>query len=133
MRIIISGEVKNNKLKLDDRSYFDKIITSFDNKRVNLYIEEYKKQRSDNQNRYYWGVVIKILSDELGYTPEETHEALKIKFLRIKGEKLDTVKSTTKLSTKEAEDFYEEIRRWASVELSIDIPEPNEVNFTEND
>jgi hypothetical protein len=38
------------------------------------------------------------------------------------------IKSTTKLSTVEFEDYMESIRRFASMELSLWIPEPNEKN-----
>lgn len=92
-----------------------------------LFIKTIRHSRSISQNNYYWGVVIKIVGDELGYLPEEIHDALRIKFLTIHTDKLPTVKSTVKLSTKEFEEYLEKIRRWASEELSICLPLPNEV------
>ena len=93
------------------------------------------KLRSVSENKYYWGVVLDILSDELGHTKTEMHEILKTKFLRdiayIKkknGEhlKVETSKSTTDLKTNEFEDYLSKIRNFASAELGIWIPEPNE-------
>lgn len=92
------------------------------------------KDRSQNQNRYYWGCVVQILSEELGYERDEVHEMLKYKFLTSKLPvetsktriNLGFVKSTTELDTKEFEEFLSSVRVWASRELGIYIQEPNE-------
>lgn len=39
-------------------------------------IKEWKKNRSTQQNNYYWGVVNKSLSNHLGYAPGELHTEL---------------------------------------------------------
>ena len=76
-----------------------------------------EKQRSSPQNRYFHGVMLQILSDELGYTLEEIKGVVKYKF---------GIKSTSSLSTADFESFMSDIRQWASRDLSIWIPEPNE-------
>lgn len=95
----------------------------------------YKKDRSNGQNRYYWGVVLKAFyNSEIGYTAEEWHEIIKHKFLKewrtVKGktktEEIEITRSTTDLNTKEFEELMTKIRQWASIELGIWIPEPNE-------
>jgi hypothetical protein len=92
------------------------------------------KIRSTPENRYYWGVCIKIISDELGYLPMEIHDMMKYEFLRCvvfiptRDKKMDEcviLKSTTSLSTVEFEEYLSNIRQWAS-EHSIYIPLPNE-------
>lgn len=129
MRTKFSGEIIKGKLKLDDQYYFNQHIKLLDGKRVILTLDKYVKPRSDNQNRYLWGVVYKILGEELGYLPEEIHDAMKLKFLIVHGNKIATLKSTTELSTKEFEEYVFNIRQWASMELQINIPEPNEIDF----
>lgn len=90
-----------------------------------------KKMRSLQQNAYYWGVVIDILANETGYTKDEMHEALKVKFLQYENVPgLPTMRSSTDLSTVEFETYMEMIRRWASQDLGIVIPEPNQTQFT---
>ena len=80
-----------------------------------------------NQNSYYWTVTVQIISDWTGYTPDEAHEMLKWKFLRREeAGKPPTVRSTADLTTSEAEDYYEQIRRWAGSE-GVRIPMPNEI------
>lgn len=94
-----------------------------------------KKQRSSNQNRYYFGVVIPCLSEHTGFTVNEMHEVLKYKFLKgwktLKTKKYyveaEYVRSTTDLNTSEFEDYMTKVREFASIELSCYIPEPNEM------
>lgn len=86
-----------------------------------------KKPRSIEENKYYWGCPIQILSEFFGYEPEEMHEVLKYQFLQDRSGRFPRVKSTTELSTVEFEDYMSRIRRWASIEFSVYIPKPNEV------
>lgn len=98
------------------------------------------KNRSLSQNKYYWGCVVQIISDELGYTKDEVHEIIKHRFLSenriIKGKTgevhVSLSKSTTELDTKQWEDLMSQIRIWASQTLGIYIMEPNEQINNEN-
>lgn len=45
-----------------------------DSKDWRITIERVRKTRSDEQNRYYWGCIIKTLSDATGYESEDVHE-----------------------------------------------------------
>lgn len=97
-----------------------------------------KPQRSNQQNRYYHGVVLERLANsEIGYDKEEWHEILKHKFLKKwvtlkdrngKFEEIEITQSTKELDTKGFEDFMTNARQWAST-LSIWIPEPNEISM----
>jgi len=93
-----------------------------------LEITKSYKTRSLNENSYYWGVIVKILSDELGYTAEEMHYSLKEKFIGSWEDDngLKVMKETKGMDTKTFEDYCSNIRRWASTDLSIFIPLPNE-------
>ncbi len=127
MKFFFSGKVENGKVRLDDKKKFDEYVKTLESKKIQIQIRKYKTSRSDQQNRYYWGVVVKILSDSFGYTPEEMHEALKWQFLRKKGVKIPTVISTTKLTTTQFKNYTEKIQRWASMEYGVMIPDPSEV------
>jgi hypothetical protein len=90
-----------------------------------------KMNRSQKQNAYYWGVVLKIMGDEIGYLPDEVHQLMGKQFLsyeRSPGELF--LKSTSKLSTVEFEDYLANVRRFAATELSIMVPLPNETEFS---
>lgn len=97
---------------------------------VEVTIEKRRKRRTDNQNSYYWGVVIRTIANECGYRSDEelaaVHAELKKKFLPHNG-KLAIPQSTTKLNTAEFTRYIEAVRDWAVSELGIYIPDAGEV------
>jgi len=122
-------KINNGKVVFEDRYKFDEFLKGIEDKEKLLIIDDIKKPRSENENRYYWGVVIKILADELGYLDKnDVHDAMRLRFLKENG-KLETIRSTASLSTQEFEEYLSKIRIFASSELNIIIPEPNSVEF----
>ena len=100
-------------------------------KEVEISIKELKPDRSNQQNRYYWGVVLKYISLDTGYTTEEANIVFKQMFLKADREfkqigDIVPTGTTTELSTSEMEDYMRKIRDFASQELSIYIPLPND-------
>jgi len=92
-------------------------------------IRESKNSRSLQQNRYYWGVVLKTISFDTGYTSEEMHQLMAKQFLSYEKNGKQFVRSTASLNTKEFEEYMSQIRMFASAELGIFVPEPNESGF----
>jgi len=131
MNFILKAKIEDGKLIFFNPSRYQQLLKSMSGV-VDIVFRKVKTPRSSQQNRYYWGVIIKILADELGYSPEDAHFALRLRFLRrydgeAKPTPLYVPKSTTDLSTKDFEAYQEDIRRWAASFLYINIPEPNEV------
>lgn len=122
-----TGSVVGGHIAIDSLDRYNSYIGKLNGKRVNVTVRLYKAQRSNNQNNYYFGVVCKVLGDYFGYTEEEMHDALKYKFLRKGACDIETVQSTTKLSTAEFEEYLENVRRWAAIEYNVIVPLPNEV------
>lgn len=121
----------NNKIipVMDDREKYMFFVENNRNKILHISFGREKKKRTIPENNYYWGVIVKILADYFGYTNDEMHETLKWQFLRIEQlGKPPKIRSTAdeSFSTKDAEEYYENIRRWALSEYQIYIPEPNE-------
>ncbi len=119
------GKVEKGLLILFDKELFNIQLKAFEGKHIDLSVKLPSKNRSNNQNRFYWGVLIDIIGKELGYTADETHEALKMKFLLDRRGKIPTVRSTAVLTTKEFEDYLEDIKRWAAEFLNVVLPDPN--------
>ncbi|WP_333664731.1 hypothetical protein [Desulfobacter postgatei] len=92
-------------------------------------IPKKKETRSDKQNRYYWGVVLKIIGDDLGYSTDEIHQLMQREFLKYENKENVFFRSTTTLNTKEMETYLENIRRFAILNLGIYVPLPNETEF----
>jgi len=93
---------------------------------------EADKARSLPQNRYYWGVVIKMLSDLTGYEPEILHEYLCSEFIGEKSrsvfDKLIMIRQkSSSLSASEFSEYIEKIRFWAFDKFGdkCDIPDPD--------
>lgn len=94
-------------------------------------IKRVRAGRSDPQRRYYFGVICAVLSQELGYTKDEIHEVIKVKFcpkdaVLPTGEVITIPGSTKDWDIADSQEKHEEIRRWALTDLEIYIPEPNE-------
>ena len=102
-----------------------------------------KKTRSSEQNRYYWGVVVRMVCEgfqALGnpVNPDNnedielTHEYLKRRFLQpiqvadVNGEVHELGYSTTQLSTSQMMDYIAQVQQFAVEFLNIVIPEPGE-------
>ncbi|MEN6423332.1 MAG: hypothetical protein ABFD76_15440 [Smithella sp.] len=113
-------------LKLATYKRLGDYLKTLHGKNIELTIRERKSQRSLNQNRYYFGVVLDILSNHTGYESDEMHEILKFKFLKTVKADMEYIKSTTKLNTVEFEEYLTKIKQWAAVELNCYIPDPNE-------
>lgn len=129
MIIVFPGRVKYGRLFLDNREKFDAYLVGLgDDIKVEVTVRKWRRQRSHEQNRYYWGVIIDMLGNYFGYEPEEMHEALKFKFLRKTDGPLETVRSTTDLTTKEFSDYCDGIKRWAASEYQFVIPDPGFVD-----
>lgn len=90
-------------------------------------IQKSKRKRSLNQNRYYWGVVLKVLSLHTGYTADETHQELARMFLSYDNNGKKFVRSTTKLTTWDFEQYLEKCRIWGRENMNCHIPMPNEI------
>lgn len=126
----MNGEVKGGHFYPYDKEEMREVMAKFEGKKVTVEVKKYRKDRSLPQLKYYWSVIIRILSEDLGYEENETHELLKSLFLRrvveLRGKKYVIIRSTSSLSTDEFAEYIEKIKRWASIEAGIFLPEPNE-------
>ena len=68
-----------------------------------------------------------MIGDQVGMTDEDTHEALRLKFLKDKTHKLETVRSTAELTKGEFAEYLIDIQNWAIPFLGIEKwPDPEE-------
>ena len=71
------------------------------------------KTRSPQQNNYYW-MIVKAVANEIGYTHDELHEIVKVKF---------EITSTKDLEQDEFSDFLDRlIRYFAQVGFPVEDP-----------
>lgn len=149
------GKVEDGQLKIVHRARFDSDLKLFEGKEVAIVVKKKRKVRSSPLNRYYWGVMVKMIMDglkELGMTTrlaehdewmkeiidaigkETTHQFLKSRFIEsIKideetGEVVKNEMSTKKMTNVEFVEYMQPIYDWARDFLGITIPLPDE-NF----
>ena len=108
------GSVINGKLNLENKDDFQNDLHKFHGEVV-LTLKELPKKKSNKQNNYYRGVIVKLLAQHIGHTENKMHEILKFKF---------DVKSTSKLSQDEFQDYIDRIMRWSAQFLDYALPDP---------
>lgn len=118
-----------------------KAITDYLNK-LDISQREYKvsivrkaEKRTLQQNRLYrlW---LNCISAESGNDVEDLHEYFKATFLDIHsriiyGKEIIRVTSTTELNTEQFKAYLDKVQQWASVELGIILPEPEDMIFSQ--
>ena len=121
------AEIVDGLLVVENERLLNEYLKRNEGKKMLVVVKPIRNQRSLNQNAYYHGVVLKILSEELGYFKDEMHDVLKNKFLHYVDEHgNDRTKSTSDLTTLSMKEYMDKIRSWALIEYAITIPEPNE-------
>jgi hypothetical protein len=132
---VAHGAMVRGKLRLIAPRALSEALTTWDDGPVTVTVERPAATRSVQANAYYWGVVVAALADYTGYTPDETHDILKMQFLSkalALARKNGTVVaefvvggSTTQLTSPEFFDYVERIRQWAFEELDVNMPPPD--------
>lgn len=107
---------------------FQEVLTRLKDKDVVVTVVPWKPYTSNDQYGYYYGVVLPIISDEVGHSVDELDVILKNKFLyeytKIGGELIKKPRSKTAVTTLEFSQYIEEVVRWAATVLSVVIPDP---------
>ena len=119
------------------------VAARFKGKQIEAIFRKKKKTRSSEQNRYYWGVVVRMVAEgfaDLGnpVSPDSdedlhtVHEYLKRRFLKpitaadANGEVHELGYSTANLSTSEMMDYIAQVQQFAAEFLNTVIPDPGE-------
>lgn len=92
-----------------------------------------RENRTVSQNRLYW-LYLACLEDETGMEKECLHDYFKQKYLTIEDVEIGniTIKktiSTTKLNTSQFSEYTNKIAAFASAELGIILPNPEDLAF----
>jgi hypothetical protein len=133
--VVTTGFVRGGRLEIRNRKRFAGDLGRMRDGEVLITVSRKHATRSVQANRYYWGVVVELLSEHTGYTPDEIHEVLKAKFIpkklavsdgngEIKGEFV-IGGTTTEMNKLEFGEFITNIRQWAADELDVVIPDPD--------
>ena len=137
MRVEITTSIQNGIFKRNRNIVLD-AIKSFNGFDVVLTIAKAKKKRSNNQNAYYWGLLIPLtqnaIKTEWGeiWSKEKTHDFYKLHFNYIEkvnettSEVIKIPKSTTDNTTTQQEEYHAQIREFLKDWFNVTAPLPNE-------
>ena len=131
----MNGELIVNLSEPREKSNLLQHIRSLDGLH-RIAIKKHRKGRSPQQNRYYHGVVVAMITDHLraqGYnefTEDLVHEYLKDQFLQRTvvneqtGEYIKVSGSTASLDTVRFNEYIETVKQYAAERLGLFIPDP---------
>ena len=131
---ILYGVVDDKgKFHADNQELFKTVFLNLLNKTVELVARKRRAQRSIPQNNYYWAVVVKMVSEAMGLSKDETHNFLKANFnkeiLIVNGKEYTKIRSTKDIERGDFNnEFIREIQQFAAEDLRIDIPDPYQVD-----
>ena len=126
--------ITNGKPVLDNATGFLNECRQLEGKRCVVTVSPVRKQKSNQQQRYYRGVVVQRFAEYWGCSNDEAHRALSREHLTVipANKEMPSYIRSTELgewTTTEWEDYMEFLRTWGLIEFGIYIEKPNEVVF----
>lgn len=120
-------KVSNKADKQAVLAYLDKLV---EGKSYDVTIVRHKERRTVDQNRLLW-LWLNCISDETGQDKNDLHEYFKQKYLGFDTRTMFGVQvyksvSTSSLDTKQFTQYLEHIQAFASTELGIYLPNPED-------
>lgn len=137
MKIEVTTSIQNGIFKRNRNIVLD-AIKSFNGFDVVLTIAKAKKKRSNNQNAYYWGLLIPLTQNAIKaewgeiWSKEKTHDFYKLHFNYVEkvnettSEVIKIPKSTTDNTTTQQEEYHAQIREFLKDWFNVTAPLPNE-------
>ena len=121
------------KLVVHLKEHFISFLSRFEEGTdLEVIVRKKTKKNSRQEQRYYRGVIIPFIANEIGHSNDMTHSILQPMFFKAIDEKgFEYIRSTSlnNWTTVEWEAKVEEIRKWSYEFLGIVIPLPNEITY----
>lgn len=128
--LVFYGKVlSGGLLVLDKPQEYAKHVRAHRGRFVEILLRKRKTQRSSQANRYYFGVVVKLLADHCGYDRQEMHEALAMRFLRIEDCPITGAPRRKRTPDTDSQEFSEYVNHCIrlAAEFGVVIPEAKDV------
>lgn len=133
---VSSAEKRNGQMQLRNRAAYDAAMRTMPDGEYTVTFERRKATRSEQQNRYYWGVVLATVAEHTGHGVDELHEYFKQRFNSKRVVLVDPTTgevkdentiglSTAKLNKVTFADYVNHIVQFAHEDLNVTIPPPD--------
>lgn len=128
--LIVQARVEGGELKVPGRKFLLAALKGWPDMPVDLEIRPFEETRRARANRYYWGVVLKMMATEMGEAVDALHEVMKLRHNTgdatdpSTGEHIRIARSTTKLTVQQFSDYIEKVMLDGAEYLGLTFPEP---------
>ena len=120
---MLDKQAGRKRLRLYSEKFYQHQINKFKvGDKVSIYLTNKRPKRTEQQNRYYWGVYLPLIAEKTGEGDlDSLHTLFKGKFLtqgikKVLGHATRITKSTTELSTSEFCEYIMNIENLTQVE-----------------
>lgn len=117
--MIFNCEIQNGKTVWYDPQKVARFIDTLEGKRIIVTIEKWSPRRSNQANRFYWGVVLPAMSEATGFEREECHEIQKHMWLLTEKNGQTFARSTATLTKAEFSEYIDKVIRFLVTELGV--------------
>jgi hypothetical protein len=119
---------EDGRLELASRRDFTRLLASMRRGPVTVDVAVARAKHSQKARGYYWGVVLKLISEHTGYDVNELHELFKRRFTQpvikeVLGEEIE-VWTTAEDDSLEFYTYVEDCRR-VGAEMGVETPDPD--------
>lgn len=132
---VTTARIRGGHLQMRNRQRFETAMRQFRDGEVIVTVERAHATRSEAQNAYYFGVVLKYLHDYTEQGVDDLHEYCKHRFNAkvlmlcdkdgvIVGEER-VGQSTAKLNKLTFGEYVERVRQWMRDDLGVVTPDPD--------
>ena len=127
-----TGFVRDGKVRIDQPDRWKALLEHMEGKPIEVSLGRLRANRSLKANAYLWSIY-RLIAQETGEDEYRIHALMKGMFLPLErlelpnGETVTTLGTTTTLDSKAFGEFIDKIKVWASSELGIRVPEPEQV------
>ena len=128
--IVVQARIDRGKLILPNRALLAAAVKRWPDMAVDVEIRPFEETRRGRANRYYRGVVLKLIAEETGHAADDLHEYFKLRHNSklvadpATGEEIKVPQSTAKLSIQAFSDYLNLVMLDGAELCGIVFPEP---------
>jgi hypothetical protein len=128
--LVLGGRVVDGKVHLDSPKFYQAALPKWEGLRVRVTVEQEVETRRQRANRFYFGVILKLMAEESGHSVDELHELGKLRHNSklvvdpFTGEETKIAQSTAKLTIPEFSVYLERVMLDGAEWLGITFPAP---------
>lgn len=130
--LTVQARIEAGALKVPSKAVLLAALKHWPDGPVDLELRPFEETRRGRANRYYWGVVLKLLASESGYTADDLHEIFKLRHNSklvadpVTGEEIRIGQSTATLPIQSFSDYLERVILDGAEVYGMTFPEPRE-------